>query len=139
MGDFQYKSASANSYADVVKVAYYGTLAGEIRVVYPEPQDRDGEGHLCGAVGLPYIRLQSEVMSAAGVSWWQANFLNTTDLTVEFWLTAYNDRSGTWLGYTGWLNRPTYDRVQIGSSNNSTLYYNVNITMDRIASAPVPT
>ena len=135
MGNFQYKSTSTGSWTDVPTTAYHGTFMGSFDVVYPEAQDRDGNGLPCGAVGPRHIKLRSEIMTASGLHFWQNFFSNEYATSREFWLTAKNPRTNLWSRYTGWLLRPTYERVQIGSGSMSTLYSGVDITIDLLSNA----
>jgi hypothetical protein len=137
MADFQYKSSSGANWADVDKYAYHGTYAGTLHVVYPEPQERTIAGRVCAAVGLPYIQLQSTIMTACGLNWWQSQFATSTTVDTEFWLSGFNPRTGLWSKWTGWLERPRYGRVQIGNSNVGTLYSDVEITLSQAVAVPV--
>jgi len=135
MGDFQYKSSSAGSWTDVPKTAYYGTFAGTMNVVYPDTSSRDGMGRLCGGFGSPRGEINSTLMTACGMHWWQAFFGSATAVDVEFWLTFRNPRTNLWERYTGWLERPEYSRVEIGSGSAATRYYDVKIAVSNITAA----
>ena len=134
MADFQYKSASTANWADVDKYAYHGTYAGTIRLVRPEALDRTIAGRACGAIGLPYIQLQSSVMTACGMNFWQGR-LSPGALDAEFWLSGYDPQTGLWSKWTGWLERPRFSRVQIGTGNVNTLYFDVEITVGQATTA----
>jgi len=135
MGDFQYKSSSAGSWADVPKTAYYGTFVGTMTIVYPPASERDGTGRLCASVGNPRGEIDSALMTACGMDWWQSFFASATALDREFWLTLRNARTNVWERYTGWLERPAYSRVEIGSGSAAVRYYEVKIVIDDITAA----
>jgi hypothetical protein len=135
MGDFKYKSASSGSWLGVPNSAYQGTFAGTFDVVYPLAQEYTIQGRVCGAVGKPYITLQSQLMTASGLQFWQSQFAASNYGDVEFWLTAYDSHYGSWRYFSGWLTRPTYERVQIGSGSHNTLYSGVTVTLLQAASS----
>jgi hypothetical protein len=105
-----------------------------LRVVHPEATDRTITGRLCGAIGSPYIQLQSSVMTACGMNFWQSR-INSGNLDAEFWLSGYDPQTGLWSKWTGWLERPRFSRVQIGTNNVNTLYFDVEITLSQAVSA----
>lgn len=133
MALFQYKTASGGAWLDVPVSAYQGTLEGTFEVRYPEPQSKTGVGRPCAAIGEPKIVIESRVMTASGMSFWQGMFQTIESLDKEFWLTARESRSGIWNKYSGWLLRPTYSRIQVGTGSLNTLYHDVEIILDIIA------
>ena len=138
MANFQYKSASGGSWTDVPVSAYHGTLAGTFDVSYPQTQDYTIAGRACAAIGQPFITLQSRLMTASGLNFWMSKFAASNYGDIEFWLTAYDTYRGAWTYYTGWLKRPTYQRVQLGSGSHNTLYEGVEIILYQSASVSAP-
>ncbi len=130
MSVLQYKSASSGSWVDVPSSAVHGTLAGTIEVVYPKAESRTGAGRPCAAVGHEQLLIKSALMTASGMQFWQSRFSTTNAVDTEFWLTGRDPRSGVWNKYTGWLLRPTWSRVQVGSGSLNTLYNDVEIILD---------
>ena len=135
MANFKYKTASGGTWTDVPTAAYHGTLAGTFDVVHPQPQDFTIAGRVCAAVGKPYLIMQSQLMTGCGLNFWMSKFSASNYGDIQFWLTAYNTYTTSWQYYTGWLTRPTYQRVQLGSGSNNTLYQGVEVTMLQAASA----
>jgi hypothetical protein len=130
MANFQYKTGSLASWLDAPVSAVHGTYAGTIEVTYPEPQARDGRGRPCAAVGSQSISLKSARMTASGMDFWMGKFSSSVSIDAEVWLTARDPRTNTWRKWTGWLMRPTWQRIQVGSGSISTTYENVEITVD---------
>jgi hypothetical protein len=135
MASFKYKSASSGSWLDVPPSAYQGTFAGSFDLVYPQATDYTIAGRVCAAIGLPYINLQSQIMSASGLNFWMSKFAASNFGDVEFWLSVYDAYNAGWRYYTGWLKRPTYQRVQVGSGSSNTIYYGVEIDLLQAASS----
>lgn len=123
------------SWTTVPDYAIHGTYMGSLDVRYPEPEDRDGNGKPCGAIGLRNIRMQSESMTACGMNFWMGFFSGEYSTEREFWLTARNPRTNLWSRYTGWLLRPSYERVQIGSGSASVIYEGVEVIVDLLSDA----
>lgn len=134
MGNFQYKTSSGGSWTDVPLSAYHGSYEGTYELIYPQPQAVTGMGRPCAAIGLPKIKLSSTLMTASGMSFWQGKFASDSSLDAEFWLTVRNARNDTWEKYTGWLLRPSYNRIQIGTGSLNTMYSDVEITIDLVVS-----
>jgi len=134
MGNFQYKTSSAGSWTDMPLTAYHGTFEGSYELIYPESQFKTGLGRPCAAIGMPKIKLSSNIMTASGMNFWQSKFSSTSTLDVEFWISVRNSRNDLWEKYTGWLLRPTYNRVAIGTGSLNTMYYDVEITVDLVES-----
>lgn len=130
MGDFQYKNGS--TWTDIPDAAKPDDEAGEIVVVYPEPQARDGNGKPCGAVGQPYISVKYGRMLGTGMSFWQGLFPNATTLSVAVSVTAFDPRTGTWRKFAGTLNRPKASVTQPGASGGNTWFREGEIIIDAI-------
>ncbi len=132
MANFQYKTASGGSWTDVQTSAYHGTMAGTAEVIYPESQARDGTGRPCAAIGVNQLSIKSQRMSACGMDWWQGKFSSSAAVDVEFWLTGKDPRTNNWRKWTGWLLRPVWSRIQVGSGSINTLYEGVELVLDMI-------
>ena len=132
MALFQYKTASAGTWTDVPRTAYQGTLEGTFEVRYPEPKYTAGNGRVCSAIGDNKIVIESKVMTASGMVFWENMFSTVYQLDTEFWLTAREPRMNVWNKYTGWLERPKYSRVQVGTGSLNTLYYDVEIKISLV-------
>ena len=130
MAAFQYKSGT---WQDIPDVAHPDDQ-GSISVEYPEAADRDGMGNPCGAVGLPRIVVRSSIMTGTGWNWWQAFFANATALSAAISVTAFDPRTGTWPKWAGTLIRPTAGNVQPGATAARTLYQDVEIVIEQVAS-----
>ncbi len=130
MANFQYKTGSSGSWLDVPQTAVHGTLAGDLAVTYPEPQARDGVGRPCAAIGTQGLTMKSARMSASGMDFWMGKFSSSVSVDAEIWLTARDPRTNTWRKWTGWLMRPTWQRIQVGTGSLNTLYENVEIMAD---------
>ena len=136
MANFQYKTASAGTWTNVPHSAYEGTYDGALDVVYPKPAERGGDGRGCGVVGLPYVHIQSRVMSASGMNFWRTLFAAASSVDAEVWLKARDPRAGSavsnWVPWTGWLARPKWGQLQVGSGSLDTLYFDVEIMVHEI-------
>ena len=130
MANFQYKSSSGGSFADVPLTAYGGTYEGSFEVLYPPTAARDGTGKPCASIGKPKVEMKSVLMSACGLDWWQDFFADDVATSTEFWIKGKNPRTNLWVSYTGWLLRPAWSRVQVGSASVNTLYFDATITVD---------
>lgn len=131
MADFQYKTGG--SWVDVPDYAHPDDT-GAIQVTYPPATERDGVGTPCGAIGLPKIVIRGGMMRGDGWNWWQAFFSSATALSASMTgITAYNPHTGAWAKYTGTLLRPE-GTCRPGSSAGNTLYRDITIIIERIAS-----
>ena len=135
MALFQYKTASAGTWTDIPRAAMEGTFTGTLDVVYPVAAERDGQGRWCAsAPGQPQVMLRSQTMTASGMDFWRGRFATATAVDVEFWLSARDPRADVtgaiWKKYTGWLARPRWERVQVGTGSLNTLYFDVEIMLD---------
>ena len=131
MSDLKQKPAGSASWADVPKAAYMGTREGlQCVVVRPQPSDRTGANLPAGAIGLPFLALESVAMTGVGMAHWMGQFANHDALYAgTFGLTAYDPRGGSWSYWTGTLLRPTYKGPQVGASAAETLYLEVQILL----------
>jgi len=134
MANFQYKTTSGGTYVDVPAKAYYGTYGGTLEVKYPEAADRDGLGRPCAAIGQPSIIMRSNLMTHDGIAFWEETlFTGTTATYAELWLKVYDARNSAWTAYHGYLARPKWNRMIVGSGNSTPYYYDVEINMQTVA------
>jgi hypothetical protein len=122
---YQYKSGG--NWVDVPDYAHPDDTGGTVVVEHPQAAALDGQGYPCGAVGLPRIRIASNLLTGTGWNWYQAFFSDAIALKATITgITAFDPRSGTWKKYTGSMWRPT-GTVVPGSTAARTLYSNVEI------------
>lgn len=128
---FRKKTPGGTVWADVPKAAYMGTREGlQCVVVRPPAQDRTGSGLPAGAIGLPFLAIESVAMDGTGMAHWMALFANNdAEYVSGLSLTAYDPRGGSWSAWLGTLLRPTFKGPQVGPSAATTIYAEVQILL----------
>lgn len=128
---FREKAVGGTVWSDVPKAAYMGTREGmQCVVVRPPATERTGSGLPAGAIGLPFLALESVAMTAEGMAHWNSFFASTdAEYVAGMRLTAYDPRSGSWSPWIGTLLRATFKGPQIGPSAATTLYGEVQILL----------
>jgi len=116
--------------------AYGGTYAGTFEVVYPEPDEYDGTGNMCGAIGRPHVRMRSEVMTASGMNFWKDFFNKATDSHASIRLSAFDPRRNWWGFYIGHLKWPTWSRIAWVSASQDSLFSSVEIRLTECTVSP---
>lgn len=119
------KWKNGTSWETVPSAALYGTYGGTLHVEYPQPEDKDGLGRPCGAVGRPRIVIETPFLTETGMAFWRARFPDTSMTWVGITVEVFDHRAGSTVRYDGLLLRPEFSGVSMSSSTK--IYRNVRI------------
>ncbi len=101
----QYKTTAGGAWAAIPAYAITGTLQGGPVVAWPQPTALTGDGRPCAAIGRPTIRIHSTLMTGQGVKWWH-DLVGASAQSVEFWISAFDERANAYSQFKGWLSHP---------------------------------
>lgn len=77
-------------------------------VQYPKPTRSNGYNYPAGIVGLPFCILGREKISDQGIAYYNALFSTATSEYTRVKASLYDQRTQSWLVYTGTLWRPEH-------------------------------
>jgi len=144
---FSYSLSSSDSWQNIPSHAYHGTYDGTVSVEYDEEFVTSLGYPSGGSYGFPRGVVLSSVMTGCGMAFWNnlistgasatpasgsQRYISSTSIYIALFDTRGDSSSGAWVACSGFLNRPTYERVKPGDSLASTIFYGVEVAIDKL-------